>query len=390
MARSKLFFCFFSCWLIFFDVKGQDSLGRQEWKFSIKDSLDNAIDLSDWIINAKGFVPVPYIITEPAIGFGAAIAPVFMKKRTQPPSVLEHENIARIPPDITGAFGFYTDSKSWGVGAGRSSTIIKWKLRYKVFAGYLNMNLNFYKTIPVKGEVKYGANIRSIPAFLRLQKQVGLSNWYMGMQYLFVKTKAKLEQSILPDSLFKPKELDNTSSIPGILIEYDKRDNVFTPNSGIKAHFDANFSQEFFGSDFDYTHLNGYMYAYLPLGNQEKWVCGFRFDMQQVFGDIPFYFKPGLDLRGIPRGRYQGNTNILVETEQRWNVTHRWSAVFFTGAGKAFDAYDEFGDAGWEYNYGTGFRYLLARKFKLYMGADIAKGPEQWGFYIQFGSAWLK
>jgi hypothetical protein len=82
--------------------------------------------------------------------------------------------------------------------------------------------------------------------------------------------------------------------------------------------------------------------------------------------------------------------NALVETEQRWNVFSRWSAVFFTGVGKAFDNYSDFGSSIWAYSYGTGFRYLLARKFGLYMGADIARGPEQWGYYIQFGSAWLK
>jgi outer membrane protein assembly factor BamA len=298
--------------------------------------------------------------------------------------------MAPVPPDVTGGFGFYTKSKSWGAGLFRGGTIIPWRVSYKVFAGYMDMNLNFYKTLPVKGETKFGVNIKSIPALLRVQKQLGFSNWSAGLQYFFVKTTARLESSILPDSLFKPKEFDNISSIPGILIEYDKRDNVFTPNKGTKIHADANFSYQFFGSDFDYTHLNAFAYQYIPIGHKDKWVCGLRADYQQVLGDIPFYFKPSLVLRGIPRGRYQGNVNALLETEQRWNVFRRWSAVFFTGVGKAFDKYHEFDDATWAYSYGTGLRYLLARKFKLYMGADIARGPEQWGFYIQFGSAWLK
>jgi hypothetical protein len=36
---------------------------------------------------------------------------------------------------------------------------------------------------------------------------------------------------------------------------------------------------------------------------------------------------------------------------------------------------------------GFGIRYLLARLFGLYTGLDIARGPEDWAFYIQVGSA---
>ena len=47
-----------------------------------KDSTDGAFDVSDYIIQANGFVPVPIIITEPALGgFGGGIVPVFIKKR---------------------------------------------------------------------------------------------------------------------------------------------------------------------------------------------------------------------------------------------------------------------------------------------------------------------
>ncbi|MBV7529732.1 BamA/TamA family outer membrane protein [Chitinophaga sp. sic0106] len=370
---------------------GQDSSRTKEkWKFSLRDSLDNAIDFSDWIINAHGVIPVPNIITEPALGFGGMLAPIALHKHEQPVYAPGQKQLAPIRPDITGAAGFYTDSKSWGAAAFRTGTVVKWGLRYAIFAGYADLNLNFYKTLPLLGEVKYGTNIKSIPAFLRLRKQLGYSNWLGGVQYTFVSTKARLTDPVLPDSLFKPKEFKNLTSMPGLLIEFDNRDNMFTPNKGIKMHIDGNFSYNVFGSDMEYTHLSGFVFDYIPIGKRNKWVSGLRADYQQVIGDIPFYFKPSIDLRGIPRGRYQGNTIAVVETEQRWNVFSRWSAVFFTGVGKAFDDYADFGSAAWNYNYGTGFRYLLARKFGLYMGADVARGPEQWGFYVQFGSSWVR
>ncbi|HEY9258908.1 BamA/TamA family outer membrane protein [Chitinophaga sp.] len=372
-------------------VMAQDTLPKPaKRKISLRDSLDHAIDFSDYMIDANGFIPIPILITEPALGIGGAIAPVLLTKRHQPENYKKHKNMEPIPPDLTAGLAFYTANKSWGVGGGRSGSFIRWRLRYKIFAAYTDLNLKFYKTLPIKGETEFQVNLKSIPVFLRLQRQLGYSNWHAGFQYIFVKTTASLEHSILPDSLFKPKEMDNISSIAGVLVEYDKRDNTFTPSKGTKFHVGANFSNHIFGSDFDYTNLGAYVYHYIPIGSKKKWVCGLRGDMQQVLGDIPFYFKPSVDLRGIPKGRYQGNVTTLVETEQRWNIVRRWSAVFFTGVAKAFDDYSDFGSSSWDYSYGTGVRYLLARKFGLYMGADVARGPEQWGFYIQFGSAWLR
>jgi glucose/arabinose dehydrogenase len=39
---------------------------------------------------------------------------------------------------------------------------------------------------------------------------------------------------------------------------------------------------------------------------------------------------------------------------------------------------------------GGGFRYELARKYKLHMGVDVAFGPDGPALYVQFGSAWMR
>lgn len=88
----------------------------QKTKVSLKDSIDGAFDLSDYIINANGFVPLPYIITEPALGgFGGVLAPIFLKKR--PPyidSVRGERRVTPIPPDITGgAIGYTVNIHGW-------------------------------------------------------------------------------------------------------------------------------------------------------------------------------------------------------------------------------------------------------------------------------------
>jgi hypothetical protein len=95
-------------------------------------------------------------------------------------------------------------------------------------------------------------------------------------------------------------------------------------------------------------------------------------------------------MRGLPIFRYQGKADLLTELEARWDFVSRWSLMFYSGFGKAFDDWSDFGSADLIATYGTGFRYLIARKFKLRTGIDIAKGPETWAYYIVFGSNWLK
>jgi hypothetical protein len=44
------------------------------------DPTDGQFDTSGWLIDNKGFLPVPIIITEPAVGPGLGLAGVFFRK----------------------------------------------------------------------------------------------------------------------------------------------------------------------------------------------------------------------------------------------------------------------------------------------------------------------
>ena len=69
-----------------------------------------------------------------------------------------------------------------------------------------------------------------------------------------------------------------------------------------------------------------------------------------------------------------------------WRRT--WLRVGITGAGRAWGREVDFSDASNEVSKGGGFRYLIARQLGVYMGADVAWGPDDTAFYIQVGSAW--
>jgi len=363
-------------------------LNAQKHQVVFKDSLDGAFDLSDFLIYANGFIVVPTIITEPAVGgFGGAVAPVFLKKR---PPVIEEDGTKRlVNPDITGGLGMYTANKSWMAGAFRSATLVKSKILYRGFAAYGDMNLSFYaNNRPNLADQEFKLNFKSTIFYTQWLKQFKNAKWSAGPQYLFLNSKINLPDFNLPPPFVDPKDIKSTISQLGAALQFDGRDNIFTPDKGIRIQSDFFWSDKALGSDYQAWRINLSAIGYYPLA--KTLIGGLRIEGEQALGSPPFYLKPGINLRGIPAARYMGNTSIVSEAELRWDVYRRWSVMGFGGLASAFDDWDKAFAKPVVYSYGTGFRYLLARKFKLRMGVDVAKGPEEWAYYIVFGSNWMR
>ena len=88
--------------------------------------------------------------------------------------------------------------------------------------------------------------------------------------------------------------------------------------------------------------------------------------------------------------RYQDENVGVAEAELRWNLTTRWALIGFLGAGRAWGRDANFDDAANEVGKGVGFRYQIARRLGLYVGADAAWGPEDTALYLQVGNAWWR
>ena len=97
---------------------------------------------------------------------------------------------------------------------------------------------------------------------------------------------------------------------------------------------------------------------------------------------------PFIKLRGIPALRYQDDVAVMGEVEARWQFLSRWSILGFVGSGRVAESFSDLDIATSRSTFGAGFRYLIARKFGLHTGMDIARGPEKTYLYIQIGSAW--
>ena len=78
-------------------------------------------------------------------------------------------------------------------------------------------------------------------------------------------------------------------------------------------------------------------------------------------------------------GRAKRQVTRATESHSRRGSPRVWRAW---GSGTSFS------DAGSVSTKGAGFRYQIARRLGLYVGLDVAKGPEDTAIYIQAGSAW--
>ncbi len=373
----------------YFDI---DEPSKKKAKISFRDTLDHRFDMSDFLINKNGFMPIPVIITEPSLGgFGGGLAPVFIEVNK---SRNVKGKIIPMPPNITAVMGGGTLNGTWFVGGGRVGSISKWGVRYTVGAAYANINMDYYFNIDeLNKNINTEFNIRTIPVMVSVEKQFRDPRFSVGLEYLFMHNTLKIRDSA--DKPFKEKidslisgYISGNVAKLGIKALYDGRDNTFTPNKGLKAYLTADWSHPGFGSDYKFGQFEAVVYYYFPI--IRTLITGIRFDMQQVVGDIPFYIKPYVDMRGVPSARYQGNTTILLELEERWDFTRRWSLVAFGGAGKGFDSFSDFENADWAWSCGVGFRYLMARLLKLRVGVDFAVGPQGFTYYIIFGSSWTK
>ena len=364
-------------------AQGNEKPTKEDRKSIMKDTVDGKLDFSRFLIDANGFVPIPVIITEKALGgFGGLLAMTFIT----PKKHMENQK-GYVPPDITAFVGGYTVNNTWMVGAFRMGSIPKAGIKYRAFLGYANVNMDFYHTFEDLGEKKFPFNFKVVPIFASASKKVFKGKeFYLGMSYAYVPTKVAGNFSGTLPPFVKPLDLDNKTATLGLFTDLDTRNSIFTPDKGLRTVIEYKMDANWTGSDYNYQRLNASINWFIPI--KYNWICGIKGEFQQAFNDPPFYFLPYINMRGIPAQRYSGTSIAIIETEQRFDINDRWSILGFGGLGNATQKGESFGDGQTVYSVGTGFRYLLARIFKLRAGIDIAKGTGNWGYYIVFGHNW--
>lgn len=338
------------------------------------DPLDGAFDVDRFLASRYGFLPIAAPITEPALGYGAAGGLLFLHGKL---GGEERPDGRRIPPSISAAIGFGTSNGSWGAFGGHLGHWSEGTIRSAGGAGYTDVHLTAYPTdgTPIRFQVE------AVPLVEDLTFLVPGTDLMVGGRYVFAATRATLDADGGPLGVVG-RELEVNLSGLGPVLRWDSRDGIFSPDVGVRAEATASWFAPWLGSDADFWRVRVRQNSYARLAG---WLdAGLRLDLQLSGGDVPFWAKPYVALRGIPAMRYQGSQVFVAETEERFDLTPRWGLVAFGGYGVAAGVPRP--QTAW--NAGAGFRYLIARQFKIRLGVDVARGPEEWAWYVVFGNAW--
>jgi Omp85 superfamily domain len=355
----------------------------EEEPISFIDPEDGAFDISQFLASRIGFMPVPILITEPAVGYGGGLGLMFLHDRL---GRRDAEGKSLGTPSITGIAGGYTESDTWFAGALHFGSWDHDRMRYTGVVGGAHANLDYFGTA---GGPAGSSGERSLPFQLdgvgirqELLARLPETDLFLGLRYEYASTRTNFDTGI---PAIDDPSLDTEDAALAFVAQFDSRDNILSPNRGVNARLVLSRYDEIFGGDSNYQRIDLEAPFWVPVG--ESLVASLRTTAAFSDDEAPFYALPYITLRGVPALRYQGTQVLSMEAELRWNFAGRWSLVGFGGLGQAVDSASDFGgEAETITSGGGGFRYLISRVFGLQVGIDVAQGPEETAIYIQVGN----
>jgi len=261
----------------------------------------------------------------------------------------------------------------------------KYLLRSKIlFEKYPDKFWGVGSNTPDEAEENYTPRTFSVET--SFQKRIlAEQKLYAGIQYIFETYKMlKTEPGKSLDQGLWPGSAGWTASGLGFILNWDTRDNIFTPRRGNYWQFSTFFNEKFLGSDFNYTSLKLDLRKFFPITATH--VLAFQALFQSATGEVPFkwYAKLGGDsiMRGYYSGRYRDHHLIAFQGEYRLPVWWRFGLTGFAGLGDVSDKFGHFKLGEFKYSVGFGIRFLVVPKEGTNLRLDFAWGKGTSGFYF--------
>ena len=170
----------------------------------------------------------------------------------------------------------------------------------------------------------------------------------------------------------------------GLVVNYDSRDNVNTPSSGVFA--DANniaYSEKLGGSvSFDAYRLSVKQYLPHGRGNVFAWKLSNHWT-----SNAPPSGYASVRLRGYTAGQYLGQNMSSIEVEERVRMGERWGFTAFAGVACLYGGGLQCGDKENVYPEGGGGLYFILKpRDRIAATLEYADGEgSNHGFYVRLG-----
>ena len=336
-------------------------------------------------------LPIPIFITEPAVGEGLGVAlalfhPVKSGKSDETrlatlESMADSAAPRKAPPVVTGVAGAYTNSESWFGGIGHSNNWRNDSIRYTGLLAAAEINSSIYVFgLPVDFSMKASF------IYQEMKFRVADSNFMLGFAVSYLDADNTFGIG-LPDEQDDDRFSADFQNV-GVALKaaYETRDNTMNPRTGQLVDLSVWRYDEAIGGDYDYWSAKLKALSFHSF--TDKFTLGLRLDASGVDGRVPFFAVPFVKLRGVPALRYQNKIAGAVEVEARYLVRPKWEISAFGGLGYTSDDFPIYENPDSIYNFGVGARYNIFEAHNVWVGLDIARGPEDWNYYIQVGHPW--
>ncbi len=295
------------------------------------------------------------------------------------------------PGSMVGVFGYYFTNKTFFTGIINKNYFGEDKWRTKSVLVYGNVEFQTYIELPelinpVVLNTDNGAfidyNTKIALIYFSGMREI-IRHWFGGIQVSYSKSVT----DFITDKVPIPTETEHLFGF-GVVSEYDIRDNVMNPHTGMNAKLGTTSFLESMGSSSQYHRIKLELNKYFNL-NKKSVIMGRIYGIASI-GDVPFSGQNIVgrdDMRGYSNGRYRGNQVYNIQSEYRWNFYKKWGMVAFGGLGVATDDFHGKNFSGVLPSIGTGLRFKAIQSRNINIGVDVAKGKNDWGLYFRIGEA---
>ena len=164
---------------------------------------------------------------------------------------------------------------------------------------YSSVNLDFYgigeDAALQNNPLRY--NLQPLGGAVQGKYRLSDSCFWAGIKYSFASTQVTFDA---PPGTPGLPDFQHHSDVGGLApsFTYDSRDNIFTAMRGTYVEVTAGLFSEALGGSEEFQRVGLIAMQFIPL--HPRLTLGIRGDAAASFGDVPFYMRPFISLRGYP------------------------------------------------------------------------------------------
>jgi hypothetical protein len=324
------------------------------------------------------FIAVPIPQHNPQLDWGLVLGAAYFHKQTE-------EQKKAQPASVSGIAAYYSQNGSWALGLGQESYWDEDNWRFTGVLGAADLDLTLL--VPDAGsDDGIGADWLLVGEFLAAQIQRKIAKqWYLGVMGRYVDFDQSIALGLQPVDLGLVFSSESKAVGLGISLERDSRDMPTNPYNGSLFKVSGLFNDESFGSDSTYESYNVAYNSYHKL--TAPVVLAWQVKACQKTGTPPLWDACRVGLRGFSAMDYMGKESALAQVEARWQMSKRWGAVVFAGAGYMNDSVSGIRDQEAIPSYGAGIRFMVMTAKRINLRIDYGRSKDSSAWYLSAGEA---